>query len=95
VPEDVSVTGFDDTFIARSIVPQLTSVRQPLRDMGARAVELLLQRIERGGAAAADVSGPVVFPAEVVSRASVGPRPTVERLVGADDRALQFAECSR
>jgi LacI family transcriptional regulator len=44
VPQDVSVVGFDDTLAARSA--HLTTVRQPLREMGLRAVELLVQRIE-------------------------------------------------
>ncbi len=72
VPGDVSVAGFDDTLAARSTVPQLTTVRQPLRAMGRKAVELLLERIQaqRTGE---DARAPqtVVFPTELVLRNSV------------------------
>jgi len=45
VPEDVSVVGFDDIQSAAFQNPGLTTVRQPLRDMGVIAAETLLQRI--------------------------------------------------
>jgi DNA-binding LacI/PurR family transcriptional regulator len=43
VPEDISIAGFDDTLLARMAVPKLTTVRQPFRKIGVRAVELLLE----------------------------------------------------
>jgi LacI family transcriptional regulator len=51
VPEDLSVVGFDDTFEASIVTPTLTTVRQPLAEMGRMAVALLArllanQRIE-------------------------------------------------
>jgi DNA-binding LacI/PurR family transcriptional regulator len=54
VPEDVSVVGFDDIQSAAYQNPALTTVRQPLRDMGRIAAETLLGRIRsrsdaRGG----------------------------------------------
>jgi LacI family transcriptional regulator len=67
VPDDFSVAGFDDTLLARACVPQLSSVRQPLRQMGERAVEILLD-LTRGGSAPRAVD---VFPTEPVLRASV------------------------
>ncbi len=74
VPHDISVVGFDDTLAARTTAPQLTTVRQPLRAMGMRAVELLLERIRRNlGEPVADASGTIVFPVEIVHRASVRP----------------------
>ncbi len=45
VPEDVSVVGFDDVQNAAYNNPSLTTVRQPLRDMGRIAARALLQRI--------------------------------------------------
>ncbi|MFI6595280.1 LacI family DNA-binding transcriptional regulator [Nonomuraea sp. NPDC050536] len=42
VPQDVSVAGFDDIATLRDQVPALTTVRLPLTDMGARALELAL-----------------------------------------------------
>jgi LacI family transcriptional regulator len=44
VPADVSLAGFDGTMLARSA--HLASVRQPLRELGHRAVELLVERID-------------------------------------------------
>jgi LacI family transcriptional regulator len=43
VPEELSVVGFDDTPIARLAAPPLTTVRQPLREMGAVAVRTALR----------------------------------------------------
>ncbi len=47
VPEDVSVVGFDDIQSAAYQNPALTTVRQPLREMGRIAAEILLRRIRR------------------------------------------------
>jgi LacI family transcriptional regulator len=43
VPEDLSVVGFDDTQLARYGSPPLTTVRQPLREMGAVALRTALR----------------------------------------------------
>ncbi|ABK70758.1 LacI family DNA-binding transcriptional regulator [Mycolicibacterium smegmatis] len=43
VPEDLSVVGFDDTQLARLSAPPLTTVRQPLREMGAVAMRTALR----------------------------------------------------
>lgn len=65
VPDDVSVVGFDHTFMARSV--HMATVRQPLHEMGRQAVEVLLQRINllRG---AEPYPGPfnIVLPTELV-----------------------------
>ncbi|MBE2213878.1 MAG: LacI family DNA-binding transcriptional regulator, partial [Opitutaceae bacterium] len=84
VPEDVSVAGFDDTLGARTTVPQLTTVRQPLRAMGAKAVDLLLEQIGNNTARpAVKPPSPYVFPTELVIRASVSTPPTAPRMVPA------------
>jgi DNA-binding LacI/PurR family transcriptional regulator len=43
VPEDISVTGFDDLFVASYAEPPLTTVRQPMRRMGQIAMEDLIK----------------------------------------------------
>jgi LacI family transcriptional regulator len=43
IPENLSVVGFDDTPLARLAAPPLTTVRQPLREMGAVAVRTALR----------------------------------------------------
>ena len=48
VPEDVSVVGFDDIQAAAYLTPRLTTVRQPLRQMGEMAARQLLMRISNG-----------------------------------------------
>jgi len=46
VPDDVSVVGFDDIESAAFNNPALTTVRQPLRQMGEVAARALLEKIE-------------------------------------------------
>jgi LacI family transcriptional regulator len=46
VPEDLSVVGFDDSELARVVTPALTTVRQPLEEMGRMAVSLLTRLID-------------------------------------------------
>ena len=45
VPADISVLGFDDIPAASYVVPSLTTIRQPLHQMGATAASLLLKRL--------------------------------------------------
>ncbi len=45
VPEEVAVAGFDDIPLAHYMDPPLSSVRVPIAELGARAVEILLDRI--------------------------------------------------
>jgi LacI family transcriptional regulator len=47
VPAQLSIVGFDDTPIAAIISPQLTTVRQPISELAARAVSLLSENISR------------------------------------------------
>lgn len=70
VPGDLSLVSFDDTPIARFNHPPLTAVTQPIADVTARAVELIIA--ERGGEAAPE--GPVVVAPTLTVRQSTGPR---------------------
>lgn len=45
-PEDISVLGFDDILSAAYHTPSITTIRQPLRQMGETAAEVLLRRIK-------------------------------------------------
>lgn len=47
VPGDISVVGFDDTALATTIWPELSTVRQPIAEMAEAAVEMLLGEIQR------------------------------------------------
>lgn len=52
VPGDLAVVGFDDIPLAMYVEPPLTTIRQPLAEMGRLGAEMLLQGIRRRGAAA-------------------------------------------
>jgi DNA-binding LacI/PurR family transcriptional regulator len=70
VPGDVSVVGFDDIQMAAYCTPSLTTVRQPLNEMGKRGARLLLDRI--ANPAAAELAAEVVVQPELVVRESTG-----------------------
>jgi histidyl-tRNA synthetase len=71
VPEDLSVAGFDDIDLARATKPMLTTVRQPLEEMGRMAVTLLMRLLERHQLEALHVE----LATELIVRASTGPAP--------------------
>jgi len=70
VPEDVSVVGFDDIQAAAYLTPRLTTVRQPLRQMGETAAKQLLERISNGNGRCPQV---ISLAPELVVRESTGP----------------------
>jgi DNA-binding LacI/PurR family transcriptional regulator len=65
VPDDVAVVGFDDSGLAESADPPLTTVRQPIDEIGWHMADLLVAQIDDGAA-----PGSVVLPTELVVRAS-------------------------
>ena len=71
IPGDVSVIGFDDIMNAAFQNPQLTTIRQPLRQMGEIAGKILLERLD-GRNSHPDF---VTVEPELVVRASTGPAP--------------------
>lgn len=75
VPQDISVIGFDDIDSAAYHNPALTTIRQPLRQMGSLAAEMLLQRIAKG--ANADFPELVTVEPELIVRQSTAPAPTL------------------
>ena len=75
VPADIAITGFDDIAAARHVRPTLTTVRQPMRQLGERSVRLLLERLDQPHAPGRSITLPV----EIVPRRSCGCRPSPER----------------
>jgi len=75
VPDDVSVVGFDDIPIAGHRRIDLTTVRQPAREMGRQAAEMVLAAIE----GRRHVAERVELPSELVVRGSSGPAPEAGR----------------
>jgi LacI family transcriptional regulator len=49
IPQDVALTGFDDVYPSRLVDPPLTTVSQPVRELGIRAAQRLLARISEPG----------------------------------------------
>ncbi len=47
VPQELSVVGFDDMPLATIVTPNLTTIRQPLRDIGDCATTLLIERVQK------------------------------------------------
>lgn len=72
VPRDVSVVGFDDIRSAAFHNPRLTTVRQPLREMGRRAAEVLLDILGNGGSGH---DAFLVYEPELIVRDSTGMAP--------------------
>ncbi|TKK77761.1 LacI family transcriptional regulator [Kribbella jiaozuonensis] len=68
VPGDLSVAGFDDLDLSRATTPQLTTVRQPLQEMGRMAVSLLTRLLDRHEVEALHVE----LATELIVRGSTG-----------------------
>jgi LacI family transcriptional regulator len=76
VPGDVAVTGFDDIYASRIVTPTLTTVSQPLGELGRRAAERLRARIDNR----ALPPRAETLPTHLVIRASCGcPAPAARR----------------
>ena len=71
IPADISIVGFDDTEVARSVFPRLTTVRQPLAELGRTAVSLLNRLIDGQRVEALRVE----LGTRLVVRESTGPAP--------------------
>lgn len=68
VPEDVAVVGFDDIPNSARMIPPLTTIRQPVTQMGSKAVDMLINIIQSGTKA----TQKVVMDTELVVRDSCG-----------------------
>ncbi|ATY94865.1 LacI family DNA-binding transcriptional regulator [Streptomyces bacillaris] len=73
VPDDLSVTGFDDLALATAVEPELTTVQLPAEQVGERGMAALLAVLEGRGA------GPGSLPVRLVVRGSTAPPGTPSR----------------
>ncbi len=71
VPGEVAVTGFDDIPMSRHLRTSLTTVRQPIREIGATAFEVLYSMISHQQPLSRDI----VLPTQLICRESCGCRP--------------------
>lgn len=65
VPDDIALVGFDDSPVATSVQPSLTTIRQPMRTMGAEMVRVLLDHL-----AGSPGARTTILPTELVVRAT-------------------------
>ncbi len=72
VPADLSIASFDDTPVSALVWPPLTTIRQPLQEMGQRAVELVAERLKANGSA---VPAPAIeyLPFTLIERGTTAP----------------------
>jgi LacI family transcriptional regulator len=71
VPADLSVAGFDDIDVSRATTPRLTTVRQPLQEMGRTAVTMLMRQLDGHAHEALSME----LETRLVVRESTGPVP--------------------
>jgi LacI family transcriptional regulator, galactose operon repressor len=81
VPRQVAVTGFDDVPMARHVQPLLTTVRQPIGELGETAFEVLYSMISREAPAERDIA----LPTRLMCRESCGCQADTGRLAGITD----------
>ncbi|AEF16978.1 transcriptional regulator, LacI family [Thermoanaerobacterium xylanolyticum LX-11] len=65
VPKDLKIVGYDDISIAKTIVPPLTTIRQPIEEMAKKTIEIILDQID-----GKEVSIENVLPITLVERES-------------------------
>lgn len=70
VPHDVSVAGFDDSWVAKSVWPYLTTIHQPISEMAYQATTLLIEREGHEGR-----NGDHLLDYALIIRASTGTAP--------------------
>ncbi|TXT42054.1 MAG: LacI family transcriptional regulator [Spirochaetes bacterium] len=68
VPQDLAITGFDDSYFSEFLSPSLTTVRQPMHDIGVVAMETIVKIIELGDAR----DHQVILPTRLMVRQSCG-----------------------
>jgi LacI family transcriptional regulator len=69
VPDQVSIVGFDNVLFAEYVSPSLTTVKQPKKEKGVRATQILIDAIECPDA---KPESRILLPTSIVERQSVG-----------------------
>ncbi|GAU66217.1 putative LacI family transcriptional regulator [Streptomyces sp. NBRC 110611] len=72
VPDDISVTGFDDLALARAVEPELTTVRLPAEEFGAAGLRALIAALD-----GRPTQPPGPLPVELITRGSTAPPPPI------------------
>jgi LacI family transcriptional regulator len=78
VPTTLTICGFDDTALAMTSWPELTTIRQPITEMAQQAVALLMKEVRMRNASSKGVEHPhVVTPFTLIERESHAPPPAL------------------
>ena len=85
VPRDLTVVGFDDTTVATTLWPPLTTIRQPVRQMAAVALDRLIRAVRSGEAS--DASADHVLDHVLIERQSTAPPRAAARADEIDKRS--------
>lgn len=72
IPQDISIMGFDDIRYARLMTPALTTIHQPLEEIGKACIELLLEQLD----GKSEPGRYIELPFKLMVRQSTGPAPT-------------------
>lgn len=73
VPSDISIVGYDNISLSKIFIPSLTTINNPITEVGSQAVRLLLAEIERRREGrSAEEGATIVLSSELVVRDSVG-----------------------
>jgi LacI family transcriptional regulator len=75
VPRDLTVCGFDDTAVATTVWPELTTIHQPIAEMGRAAVALIVEEIRAKKGGGSPAAAHQLMPFTLIDRASSGPAP--------------------
>lgn len=70
VPEDIAIAGFDDTPVATTVWPELTTIHQPIGELGSRAVELVVAHAKALRSGEAFEARHTVMPYQLLTRES-------------------------
>jgi LacI family transcriptional regulator len=76
VPDDLSIVGFDDTALATSVWPELTTVKQPIAAMAEAALELLIAELRRRRTGVPRKFAERMLTHAMIIRESAGPPPS-------------------
>lgn len=100
VPGELTVTGFDDTLLATTVWPEITTIRQPISDMSHAAIDLLTRSIRASRAGGATECEHLILDYSLIERQSSAPPaqrvpPGLYRQIISAARAMWAAPPSR
>lgn len=71
VPEDIGIMGYDDIYMSSYVEPSLTTVKQPIYQMGYKAMELLLNILKSSNKETSQEIKTIILDTEIVERNSI------------------------